>query len=42
MKLTRIWQIRVNIITREFSKPVNFDNFNFLRDNFNSNNFLYL
>ena len=30
MKLTQIWQIRVNIIAREFSKRVNFDNFNFL------------
>ena len=35
MELTRMWQIRVNIITREFSKGVNFDNFN-------GNSFLYL
>ena len=30
MELTRIWQVRVNIIAQEFSKRVNFDNFNFL------------
>ena len=34
MELTRIWQIRVNIITLEFSKRVNFGNFNFLARQF--------
>ena len=34
MKLTRVWQIRVNIITREFSKRVNFNNLNFLAQSF--------